>query len=119
MTSLIACLTTGKGSWASVNELINSTDWEKIYLITNDFGREKFSTNKNHEFILINPDAQTKEIMTLIQTQLKGKIKDMEVALNLSSGSGKEHMAAISAVLNLGLGVRLVEVKEGKMDVLF
>jgi hypothetical protein len=119
MTSLIACLTTGKGSWASVNELINSTEWEKIYLITNDFGKEKFTTTKVHEFILINPDASAIEITTSIFSQLKGKIKDMEVAVNFSSGSGREHMAIISAVLNLGLGVRLVDVKDGKMEIIF
>jgi hypothetical protein len=119
MTSLIACLTTGKGSWALVNDLIKSTDWDKIYLITNDFGKEKFTTSKNYEFILINPDSSTEDIKSSIFSQLKGKIKDNEVALNLCSGSGKEHMAALSAVLNLGLGVRLVDCKDGKMDVIF
>jgi hypothetical protein len=119
MTSLIACLTTGKGSWAIVNELINSTEWEKIYLVTNDFGREKFTTNKNFEFVIINPDASTEEIKNSVFSQLKGKIKETEVALNFCSGSGKEHMAVISAVLNLGLGVRLVDCKNGKMDVIF
>jgi hypothetical protein len=119
MTVLIACLTTGKGSWASVNELINSTDWEKIYLITNDFGKEKFTSPKNFEFVIINPDSSTNEIKNNVFNQLKGKIKETEVALNFCSGSGKEHMAVISAVLNLGLGVRLVDCKDCKMDVIF
>ena len=119
MTSLIACLTTGKGSWAIVNELINSTDWEKVYLITNDFGKEKFTTNKPFEFVIINTDSSSKDIMNAVYSQLKGKIKETEVALNFSSGAGKEHMAVLSAVLNLGVGIRLVDVQEGKMDVLF
>jgi hypothetical protein len=33
--------------------------------------------------------------------------------VNLISGTGKEHMAAISAVLKLGLAIRLVGVNEG------
>lgn len=119
MTSLIACLTTGKGSWAMVNELINSTDWEKVYLITNNFGKEKFTTKKNSEFVLINPDASAEDIKNEVFSQLKGKIKDTEVALNFFSGSGKEHMSVLSAVLNLGLGVRLVDVKDGKMEIIF
>jgi hypothetical protein len=119
MTSLIACLTTGKGSWAAVNELINSTEWEKIYLVTNDFGKEKFTTTKNFEFVIINPDSSTNEIKTSVYSQLKGKLRETEVALNFISGSGKEHMAIISAILNLGLGVRLVDCKDGKMDVIF
>jgi hypothetical protein len=119
MTSLIACLTTGKGSWAQVGDLIKSTDWEKIYLITNDFGKEKFISSKKVDLIIINPDAPTNEIKQMVYNQLKGKIKETEIALNFVSGSGKEHMAVISAVLNLGLGVRLVEVKDGRMEVIF
>lgn len=119
MTSLIACLTTGKGSWAQVSELIKSTDWEKVYLITNDFGKEKFTSPKPFEFVIINPDAESREIMTSVHSQLKGKLKETEVALNFISGSGKEHMAVLSAVLSLGVGVRLVDLKQGNMDVLF
>jgi hypothetical protein len=119
MTSLIACLTTGKGSWAQVGDLIKSTDWEKIYLITNDFGKEKFVSTKQVELILINPDAPTNEIKQVVFDNLKGKLKETEVALNLCSGSGREHMAVISAVLNLGVGVRLVDVKECRMEVIF
>jgi len=36
------------------------------------------------------------------------------VALNLVSGNGKEHMAILSALLKLGIGVRLMAVtKDG------
>jgi hypothetical protein len=119
MTTLIACLTTGKGSWAQVGDLIKSTEWDKIYLITNDFGKEKFSSSKQVDLILINPDASITEIKQIVYEQLKGKLKETEVALNLISGSGREHMAVLSAVLNLGLGVRLVDVKDGKMEVIF
>ena len=44
------------------------------------------------------------------------KIKGVEVALNFVSGSGKEHMAVISAVLKMGLALRLV--MPGKEEVL-
>ncbi|MFA6072717.1 MAG: hypothetical protein WC758_01225 [Candidatus Woesearchaeota archaeon] len=117
MTSLIACLTTGKGGWARVSELMNSMEWEKIYLITNEFGKLNFKSNKSFELIIINPDEPIDEIKSAIILQLKGKIKDLEVALNISSGSGKEHMAIISAILSSGLGLRIVEVENGKMKV--
>ncbi|MBS3159928.1 hypothetical protein J4436_04010 [Candidatus Woesearchaeota archaeon] len=39
---------------------------------------------------------------------LKEKIKDTEVALNLYSGTGKEHMAILSAILKLGLSLRMI-----------
>ncbi|MGV8168737.1 MAG: hypothetical protein ACP5N3_01645 [Candidatus Nanoarchaeia archaeon] len=118
MTCLIACLTTGKGTWSTVNELMNSEAWEKTFLITNDFGKEKFTSKKPFEFIIINPDAPLKEIKSAIVSQLKGKIKDLEVAVNFSSGSGKEHMALLSAILNLGYGIRIVDVENSRLEVL-
>jgi hypothetical protein len=117
MTSLIACLTTGKGGWAHVSELMASADWEKVYLVTNDFGVKNFKSNRKFEFVVIDPDAPLDAIKNAIINQMKGKIKDLEAAVNLSSGTGKEHMALLSAVLNLGLGMRMVEVTDGKMEV--
>jgi len=42
MTELVACLSTGKGTWGHVSRLIADGTWEKIILITNDFGKENF-----------------------------------------------------------------------------
>ena len=36
MTDLIACLSSGKGTWGHVNRLISDGEWGKIFLITND-----------------------------------------------------------------------------------
>ena len=43
-------------------------------------------------------------------------INGMEVALNFVSGRGKEHMALVSAVLKLGLGVRFIALKPGGIE---
>ena len=40
--------------------------------------------------------------------KLSGRIGFGEVGLNIVSGSGKEHMAVLSAVMKLGVGYRLV-----------
>ena len=50
--------------------------------------------------------------------QLKDKIADFEIALNLASGSGKEHMAVLEAVLQMGLNFRLVAVNKNTVEVL-
>ena len=114
MTDLVACLSTGKGTWGHVGRLINEQEWNSIFLITNEFGKENFSNEKNAEFIVIDQNASVKDIKNTIESNLKGKIKDTEIALNLVSGTGKEHMAIISAVLKLGLGIRLTALtKEG------
>jgi hypothetical protein len=108
MTELVAVLSTGKGTWTEVIKLINNQEWEKIYLVTNDFGKNTFKKSDNMEFIVINPDESIELLISHIQQQLKDKLAGPEVALNLYSGTGKEHMALLSALLKLGLGIRLV-----------
>jgi len=114
MPELIACLSTGKGTWGHVNRLIQDGKWDKILLITNEFGKENFSKDDKTEFIVINSNQGLEEMKNEIQSKLKGKLKDLEISLNLASGTGKEHMAIIAAILKLGLGIKLVALtKDG------
>lgn len=118
MSTLIACLSTGKGTWGHVSRLIKENSWDKVFLITNEFGKENFTRSENTELIIINQSQGIKELAAEIESKLKNKIKDPEVALNLVSGTGKEHTAILSAVLKLGLGIRLVALtKEGMQEV--
>lgn len=112
MTSLIAMLTSGKGSWTHVSRLMTDAEWEKIYLVTNEFGKSKFTSNKPFEFVLIEDRLPFNEIVNAVVSQLSGKISDIEVAVSLYSGNGKEHMALLSAIQKLGLGIRLVASTE-------
>ncbi len=115
MTDLIACLSSGKGTWQDIKTLIEKGDWENIYLVTDDFGVKRFSSDKKVNFVLINSRGAIKDIVEGIRTQLKEKIIGTEVALNLVSGTGKEHMAIISAILKLGLGMRLVNIVDNEV----
>jgi len=118
MTDLVACLSTGKGTWTHVKGVISGCEWDNIFLITNEFGREKFSSEKKVELLVVDSNKQLLELVEDIKKQLKDKISGTEVALNLVSGTGKEHMAILSAVLKLGLGVRLVALaKEGVKEI--
>ena len=119
MTTLIACLGAGKGTWSYVIELIAKEEWEKIFLITNSFGKEKFMIKKdNIEFIVVDESQTLVSMVNDISAKLKGKISGFEVAVNIISGTGKEHMAVISAVLKLGVAMRLVGVdKDGIKEI--
>jgi len=107
MTNLVACLSTGKGSWVEVAKLINNEKWDNIFLVTNDFGKEKFSAEKEVKFILVDVnkgmDIMKKTIIEALDTKVTG-----DVAVNFVSGSGKEHMAVLAALMKLGVGMRLV-----------
>lgn len=107
MTDLIAFLSTGKGSWAQVSSVINGEDWKKIYLLTNDFGKEKYKPNDKTELIVLDMNLDEEKMRDQIQTALKKKISG-DVAVNLISGSGKEHMALLGALTKCGVGIRFV-----------
>jgi len=107
MTDLVACLSTGKGTWGPVTKLVNSGKFDKIYLLTNQFGSDNFTKKDNVELIVIDGFPEELELKEKINQALKGKLQG-EVAINLTSGSGREHMALLSALLQLGVGIRLV-----------
>lgn len=114
MTDLVACLSSGEKSWAHVDRLIKEQDWKKVFLITNDFGKKNFKPDKEAEFIEVDFQKPVFELIEDIRRGLNGRLTDLEVALNIVSGNGKEHMAILSALLKLGVGVRLMAVtKEG------
>jgi len=109
---LVALISSGKGTWGQVAGVINQGEWDSIILIGNDFAK-KFSVEKDFEFI----ETKSSGIVDLkeeINKKLKGKIKGTEVALSIASGEGREHMALISALLNLPVGIRFTALtKDG------
>lgn len=104
---LIALLSSGKGSWTEVNKIMDKCDWEKVILIGNEFAK-KFESKKQFEFIEVNLRGDIISLRDEISEKLKGKIKGLEVGLCISSGTGQEHTALISALLNIPLGIKLV-----------
>lgn len=115
MTSLVACLGAGKGTWNEVARLIAAESWNGVFLITNDFGRENFGKNSpgaKPEYVVINDFAEPQQLVDAIKKGLSGKIADTEVAVNMASGTGNVHMALITALLQLGLGMRFVVPSE-------
>ncbi len=118
MTDLIACLSTGKGTWGHVKRVIEEENWENIFVVTNQFGADKFSANKDFQKIIIDPMLSISDMAKQIQDTVKGKLKTTEIAVNFISGSGKEHMAVLSAIMKMGIGFRLVALtKEGITEV--
>lgn len=115
MTSLIACLSTGKGTWANLYKLVDNFEWDNVFLITNSFGKENFKPKKNVGFIIVDANRQINEIADDIKKAVSGRIIGTEVALNIISGTGKEHTAIISGIINSGLGFRLVDIVDDKL----
>lgn len=115
MSTLIALLSSGKGTWAQVNALIKYTKWEKIYLICNDFAYETFEIDPSIATKLKFDEKHPNDAFPKLAKFFKKEIKDFEVALNLSSGTGQEHMMVTSAVLKAGLGLRFVYCEHSEL----
>jgi len=109
---LVALLSSGKGTWGQVTGLINNAEWDNIILVGDDFAK-KLTIDKAHDFVDFSDDTLMKMKQSL-QERLKKLIKGTEVGLSIASGSGKEHMALISALLSVPVGIRFVALtKEG------
>lgn len=114
---LVALLSTGKGSWNEVNQVIENGEWEKVILIGNEFAK-KFNCSKKADFVLVNLDSDVDLLREEITSKLKSKIEGIEVALSIASGTGKEHIALISALMNVPAGIKFISFSEKGMSVL-
>ena len=115
MTELIAFLSTGKGTWSHVSQLlkgVGSQQWEKVFLLTNDYGKQNFTAPPHVELIVLNTNAGIKELRDEIVKHLKERIHGLEVAVNFISGEGRDHMALMSALMQLGVAFRLVALTQ-------
>ncbi len=105
---LVAFLGIDKESYGQVSALVNKGEWEKIIIVKNKLGE---SFPKPEKGVIVELDC-TKPLLDLKQ-EMMNKLKpelsgDFEVSLSIASGNGKEHMALISALLSIPVGIRLV-----------
>ena len=117
MSVLIANLSTGKGTWGHVSRLIKEGSFYKSFLITNDFGRDNFkSQNEAVEHIIIDVRKPIKDLADDIREAIKGKFADKEVMVNLISGTGKEHMAILSALTLEGFTYKFIALTKNGIE---
>ena len=115
MTDLIASLGAGKGTWTQVNAVLSSNPWSNVFVVSNSFGAENFKPSKKVEFVVVDDLAPIPQLVLDISAKLRGRVKGNEVAVNFASGSGNLHMALLSALLKLGLGIRLMSFENGTL----
>lgn len=110
---LVAYLGTDKENWGQLTALINRFEWDKIFIIRNKNAGE-FTASKECAFLDVNSEKPLIELKKEIMDDLRNRLGGFEVALSIASGNGKEHMALISALLSIPVGIRLVVfTKEG------
>jgi len=108
MADLVAFLSSGKGTWAPLMKVVESPSWNNVFLLAPTFFAQKFQNVKQNVHVIPIDDNKDIASLTLdIQNALQGKVSS-EVGVNFISGSGKEHMALLAALLKMGIGIRFV-----------
>jgi cobalamin biosynthesis Co2+ chelatase CbiK len=97
MSVFLGVLSTGKGTWGQVAHIIDNKEYDKVYLVSNEWAQDKFNCTKPINWIIIDPRKGFSEIIEDLEKQWPIDIS--EIDLNIHSGSGKEH-SAILALLN-------------------
>ena len=104
----VAFIGDDKENWGQVKGVSNNLECEKILIVKNK-DVSGFPTSGKTQIISVDSSKPLLELKEDIMKNLKDKLSgDFEVALSLASGSGKEHMALISALLSIPVGIRLV-----------
>ncbi|MEK6760789.1 MAG: hypothetical protein AABX93_02600 [Nanoarchaeota archaeon] len=113
---LVALLSGDEGTWGQVSGLLTHGEWDNVIILGGNFAR-KFTHQKTFQFVQVDLDKKIRDLKEDFMKKLDGKIRGTEVALSISSGDGKEHMALISALINLPVGIRFAALtKEGVID---
>jgi hypothetical protein len=112
---LVAFLGSDKENWGQVSALVNRLDECEQFILVKQKSSPSFPTNHKCKTIEIDSSIPLTKLKENLVTELKQHLsKDFEVALSLASGNGKEHMALISSLLNIPVGIKLVVyTKEG------
>ena len=106
-----------------VEKLIDAYDWKEIIIVSGDAKISeglslKGGLEKKMQFITVNLKMPLCDVVEELQKKLNAKVHDLDAGVNFFSGPGKLHMAMMSALLKMGVGIRLVAVTpEGMKEI--
>lgn len=110
---LVAFLGKDKETWGQITGLINKGEWDKVVLVRVK-DAEPFPIPENGKEVIVDASQSLVDLKSDLLKKLKPNLSGLECALSIASGNGKEHMALISALLSLPVGIRLaVFTKKG------
>ncbi len=125
MAHLIACLDSSKET-SIVTKIIESKLFDKVYLITTDISKKNYvlphvNENVKLQFVTLDFTKSIEDLVPELYLLLKkhfmnDKIQELDMAVNITTGTGKEHSIVISTIMKLGYGIRLVDLdKDGNI----
>jgi len=104
---LVAFVGNDRENWGQITAIIKRGAWDNV-IVVKDKEVKDFPVLSNGAILDIDCKVPLVELKKEMMDKLKSKVKEFEVSLTIASGSGKEHMALISALLSMPVGIRLV-----------
>ncbi|MBU0907252.1 MAG: hypothetical protein KKE05_03790 [Nanoarchaeota archaeon] len=105
---LVAFINQDTTTYGQISALINRMEEADQILIVKDKSTPMPFSSPICRAIDVDSSKDLLSFKEEIQTSLRPHLKeDFEVALSLASGNGKEHMALISALLAIPVGIKL------------
>jgi hypothetical protein len=103
---LVAFLGTDEKNFGQIVALIKKGNWDNVLIVKN---KDAADFSYGDETITLDTEQPILELKAEMMEKIKTKISgEFEVALSIASGTGKEHMALISALLSIPVGIRFV-----------
>ncbi len=119
MGTLVALLGAGKGTWHEVHSLLTLHAFEKTILFIDAWAAPTYRNEHNATIITLPEQVSSKDLISFMHAHLKEATSgEFDLAINIASGTGKEHAALLAAALSLGVGVRLVTIENGQLTIL-
>jgi len=105
---LVAFVGEDKENLGQVTALLNRFEHDGALLVK-DKRTGRIVSNGKCKFIDVDASVDLLSLKKEFQEKLRKELAgDFEVALSIASGTGKEHMALISALLSIPVGVKFI-----------
>lgn len=114
---LVAFVGDDKEAWGQVTGLVNRGEWSKVIVVKNKNSKD-YMPPKEAESIIIDSSKSLVDLKGELLSKLKDKFEGFDVGLSIASGNGKEHMALVSALLSVPVGIRLVAFTKNGIEFL-
>ena len=122
MSVLISILGTGKGTWFEVHKLLEQKLFDSVLLFVDEWAVQNYRNEYNAIVVPLATEATSEQLIEVMKHAIKQHMVsqqgELDIAINISSGTGKQHAALLAAVMQLGYGIRLVTLENGEFKVL-
>ena len=108
MTDLVAWASNDNAEMKHVQRVVEGGEWEKVFLLSGADAKMALPHGEKIKNVRLDSGKPMPEIVRDVRKALEGNINTFETAVNLIGGSGKQHSVLLSALLQMGCGIRIV-----------